>query len=411
MKAVNVLKELVKFTIPAGYEELLYLTVQNLCNKKLNIDEYGNMYIKIGESDILFTAHLDTYSDRVERVNSYIENGFLQTDGDTILGGDNKTGCAILLNMINNNINGTYYFFVREEVGREGSMWLNNRIDKDEYKLVVAFDRRETNRLVTHQRALKMCNDNLTNLLLNELSSEEYKFYEDHFGFSCDTFSFIDKINNCINISNGTYDEHKSSEKVDLKFFEYLYNKVLEIDWDGISKLSNVKVREDLDFSKHVGSKKMLETINYLLSKGYRPNKIPKFKKIFGLYTLDLYIKDDYPKIYDWFNVSILKNGDIKYRTKEFTKEEFYEYIKIYKEVVSIEFEYLDSAYRIVSINYDKKKATTKIIILKDDYEMDEYTTRELKSATYGVKMILNNMLRPYNIVDGIINKELSVSE
>ena len=413
MNSKEILKKLTRYTIPAGNESLIYDTIQSLCNEKLTEDEYGNLFVKIGESDILFTAHLDTYSKNIEKVKHIEEDGFLKTDETTILGGDNKTGCAILLNMINNGVEGTYYFFIEEEIGRCGSIWYNGQIEEGEYKLAVAFDRREINRLVTHQRCLKMVNDELTNYLLKSFSSSEYEFYEDYFGFSCDTISFEEKVNNCINISNGTYDEHNKTEKVDLKFFDYIYNKVLEIDWKNVSKLSSIKVRGDLDFTDLIKKDKndlILDTINFFLSKGYRPNKIPKFKKIFGLYTFDLYIKKTQPKIYDYFSISIIKDGKIRYRKNEMTKEDFFKYINYYKELINEKIIVEGNEYRISNVYYDKEEKEDIIIMLENGikpikfrYNNKRNRITYLKKYKFLFKYI-SDITNKYDISDGFLN-------
>ena len=82
--------------------------IQKKCNRTLNKDEFGNLYTVIGDSKILFTAHMDTYSKEVEKINHVVDGNFLKTDGKTILGGDNRVGCAILINMINSGIPGNY---------------------------------------------------------------------------------------------------------------------------------------------------------------------------------------------------------------------------------------------------------------------------------------------------------------
>lgn len=356
-KSIKYLKKLTRFTVPAGLEKVIYDTIQSLCNKKLHIDEYGNMYIKIGnwyENKLLFTAHLDTYSSEIETINSKIENGFLKTDEKTILGGDNKTGCAMLINMINNNISGTYYFFVEEEVGRKGSIWFNNQIKDGEYTFAVAFDRKETCSLVTHQRGIKLINDELTKVLLDEFSSKEYEFKVDHFGFSCDTVSLIDKVNNCLNISNGTYDEHKKTERVDLEYYDYMFNKVIEIDWEKISKNSNIKERGDTDFSKLINNQEILNIVNYFLSKGYRPNKIPKFDEEFAFYTKELYLNES-PRIFNYHTIKIKENGKLEYFNEEANKEDVYKNMKNLCKIKSTYFEHGGGIVRIVSLGYENE--------------------------------------------------------
>ena len=70
----------------------------------LEKDEFGNLFIKIGESDVMFTSHLDTATSANTDVNHVIVDNIIKTDGKSILGADDKAGVTIMLNMIKNNI-------------------------------------------------------------------------------------------------------------------------------------------------------------------------------------------------------------------------------------------------------------------------------------------------------------------
>jgi len=108
---------LTKKTYPHGTEELL----EYFLPRGFKMDGHGNYFITIGNSRTMFTCHLDTASANFEDVNHRFSGDFIMSDGTTILGADDKAGMIILLHMIENNIPGTYYFFVGEEVGCIGS--------------------------------------------------------------------------------------------------------------------------------------------------------------------------------------------------------------------------------------------------------------------------------------------------
>ena len=329
---VDLLIDLTEFTIPHGEESLIYDKVERLCNKTLNKDGFGNLFINIGESKILFTAHLDTYSKNVERVNHVIDGKFLKTDGTTILGGDNKVGCAILINMIRNNIPGNYFFYCGEEVGRLGSEYHNSKINSEDYLLAVAFDRKDIGSVCNYQRGIKLANDVLVDFLISELNKTGYEFFKDHFGLSCDTFSFNENINNCINISTGVYDEHKTIEKVDLDYYKALQNCVLDIDWKRVENLSSEKVRSKIDAENlGISNDVIKKTLSYFIENGYNPTKIPKIGENFGIYTSNLYFKTN-PKIFDYFYITINANGMVEIDGKSMTKERIMDYINTYKE-------------------------------------------------------------------------------
>jgi len=88
--------KLTEYTIPYGHETKLEKYLPTGYKK----DSIGNYYIQVGKSETLFTTHLDTYCEKYEKVNHVIEGDIIKTDGTTILGGDNKLGMTILLNMI-----------------------------------------------------------------------------------------------------------------------------------------------------------------------------------------------------------------------------------------------------------------------------------------------------------------------
>ena len=88
----------------------------------LQRDVIGNYHKIIGESETLFTCHLDNYCKSKEKVNHVIgvydysgeepkfteqENGnIIATDKTPVLGGDNKAGVTILLYLIEQQVPG-----------------------------------------------------------------------------------------------------------------------------------------------------------------------------------------------------------------------------------------------------------------------------------------------------------------
>jgi len=348
--ALDLLIDLTEFTVPHGNEDLMYDKIKSNCNKNLNKDEFGNLFINIGESKILFSAHLDTYSKNVEKIKHVIDNNFLKTDESTILGGDNRVGCAILINMINNNIPGNYYFFCGEEVGRLGSEYHNSKISEDEYLLAITFDRKEIGSICNYQRGIKLANDKLVDFLMSELNKTGYKFFKDNFGLSCDTYSFNKKVNNCLNISTGVYDEHKVTERVDINFYKSIFNISTKIDWGKIEELSNERVRGTMNIDDlTISDRRISSALDYFIKSGYNPTKVPKIDEVFAIYTKELYFKVN-PKIFDYFDVLIRPDGLIEINGKILTKEKVISYIGVYKNSL-IEFDIEDNYYHILDID------------------------------------------------------------
>ena len=143
--------ELTDRTYPHGTEQDLFPILFNTVDG-LQLDEFGNLFIKIGESDVMFTSHLDTATSANTPVNHVFENNIIKTDGQSILGADDKAGVTIMLYMIQNNISGLYYFFLGEEVGCIGSKKVAD-VQKDTkiegINKVISFDRKGTTSVIT----------------------------------------------------------------------------------------------------------------------------------------------------------------------------------------------------------------------------------------------------------------------
>ena len=112
---------LVTKTYPHGHEEEVMAFMP-----KLDKDIVGNYYKIIGENPTtMFTSHLDT-ADRAQKITKLYsmiekEEEYIITDGNSILGSDDKSGVAVMLYMMAHNVPGLYYFFIGEEVGCIGS--------------------------------------------------------------------------------------------------------------------------------------------------------------------------------------------------------------------------------------------------------------------------------------------------
>src|ERR1022692_2818818 len=105
--------KLTEYTTPFKHEADLLPCLPSGVKK----DKIGNYYIKIGESETLFTCHLDNYCTKKEKVThefKKLKTGGtkIKTDEKTILGADNKAGVTILLYLIDQKVPGTYFFFI-----------------------------------------------------------------------------------------------------------------------------------------------------------------------------------------------------------------------------------------------------------------------------------------------------------
>ena len=198
-------------------------------------DAHGNYFYKIGESKTMFTSHLDTASRDQKTVTHIFEKNMVKTNGDTILGADDKAGVAIMLYMIKNKVPGLYYFFIGEEVGCVGSGLASKYINFKGYDRCISFDRRGTNSVITHQSSSRCCSNEFAEQLASELNKQPGMKYEtDDTGVYTDSAEFTSEIPECTNLSVGYYKEHTIDESQDIQHLSYLAEACIKVNWESL---------------------------------------------------------------------------------------------------------------------------------------------------------------------------------
>jgi len=227
--------ELTSRTYPHGTEEDVF----PLLNPELQKDEFNNLFIKIGESDVMFTSHLDTATSALTSVSHVFDGNIIKTDGKSILGADDKAGVTIMLYMIENKIPGLYYFFLGEEVGCVGSRKVAN-VQKDQkiegINKVISFDRRGTDSVITFQSSQRCCSDKFGEELSKQLNlaNDTFSYKNDPTGILTDSIQFISIYPECTNISVGYRSEHTFAEQQDIEHLTKLAEACLKVDWNGL---------------------------------------------------------------------------------------------------------------------------------------------------------------------------------
>jgi hypothetical protein len=225
-------------TYPHGTESELFPLLFSEIDG-LQSDEFGNLLVKIGESDVMFTSHLDTATSANVEVKHVFDGDIIKTDGTTILGADDKAGVTIMIHMIKNQIPGLYYFFLGEEVGCIGSKKVAG-VQKDKkiegINKVISFDRRSTNSVITYQSSQRCASDAFGKALSNEFNKadETFKYEIDEGGVLTDSYQFIKIYPECTNISVGYQSEHTFSETQNITHLEKLAEACLKVDWNGL---------------------------------------------------------------------------------------------------------------------------------------------------------------------------------
>lgn len=230
----------------------------------LRRDAVGNYHKIIGESDTIFTCHLDNYCKTKEKVNHVfgrfvIENeeqkfvedpdgNFIATDKTTVLGGDNKAGVTILLYLIEQNVPGHYCFFIGEESAVSGGGCFGSSVFAYNYKNLienkkraVAFDRRATGSIISRQAAQPCCSNEFVDALAELFAQQGVEMRNDPTGFYTDTSSFLEIIPECTNISSGVYNEHTKEEFVDIAYLEVVARAAAKVDWESLPVVREAK--------------------------------------------------------------------------------------------------------------------------------------------------------------------------
>jgi hypothetical protein len=232
-------------TYPYGYEDEL----ESFIPKGYSKDEHGNYYVKIGNSRVAFSCHLDTMCKNQVDVNHKIDGHIIRTDGKSILGADDKAGMTVILYMIEKQIPGLYCFFIGEECGCIGSGEASRNKSFADYDKMISFDRRGTGSVITYQSSRRCCSDDFANALSKELNNQGMVMSPDDTGVYTDSAEFTSIIPECTNISVGYNKEHTTDEHQDIAHLIKLCQAVIKVDWEKLPTKRNPKETEYKKYS------------------------------------------------------------------------------------------------------------------------------------------------------------------
>lgn len=345
---------LTEYTTPFGEESKLEKYLPSGYKK----DSVGNYYYQIGNSETLFTTHLDTFSTEYEKINQIIDKDDpykISTDETTILGGDNKLGCAILIGMIENNISGTYYFFIGEEPLDSGGIYGSKNALKSnpeffkKFKRCIAFDRRKYGSIVVRQMGRMCCSMDFAKKIAEEFDIRGIKWdQEGGFGYYTDTAVFMDTIPECTNLSAGGFNEHYKNEWVDLNYTYEVYKTALDVNWESLPTVRELEVRFSEENSK---SSKIFKYDSFLQKQILK--KIFNLFKPIGLRNTRNVLKDDvrhltFSKWLEDYDLDVyLKGNKIIIDNKELSFDDLKNYVlKEFKDGIIEDINYYIDEYK-----------------------------------------------------------------
>lgn len=220
-------------------------------------DGAGNLHVDNRtrpEHRTLFVAHVDTVH-REDGANKIRKAKGMWHAVDACLGADDGAGVAILMHMMHNNVAGYYIFTQGEECGGIGAKFIAKYQPEllDQFDRAIAFDRRGTDSIITHQGYGRTASDAFAQALADQLNAtnDQLMYSPDNTGVYTDTAEFIDNIPECTNISVGYYSEHGVNERLDIFHYQHLSSAVLAVNWDGLPTERDPKLVESMfDYGK-----------------------------------------------------------------------------------------------------------------------------------------------------------------
>lgn len=246
-----------------GVYQLCEYITERIADSNPTIDFCGNIHVDLrteAKHRTLFICHVDTVHKKDGENYFTYNKQWMEAPKDDPLGADDGAGVAILLNMIDNKVPAYYIFFQGEERGGIGSGWLAQNMSSllSDFDRAIAFDRRGTTDIITHQMSGRCCSDDFAYALASALNArnDNFMYLPDDGGLYTDTAEFIDIIPECTNISVGYYNEHTAKERVDTYHLEDLGLATLEIDWDSLPVKRDPSVYESkyFEYTDPVGS-------------------------------------------------------------------------------------------------------------------------------------------------------------
>jgi len=221
----------------SDFTEWLFNALPTELKSFTSVDGAGNLHIdnRVAGSRTLFIAHVDTVHKETGANKIRKTASTWYADG-AALGADDGAGVAMLMHMIHSGINGYYIFSQGEECGGIGAKYLEkNHADLlKQFDRAIAFDRRGTDSIISHQGWSRCASDTFCQALADALNlhDENLMYTPDDTGVYTDTAEFTDIIPECTNISVGYDHEHSQQECLNINHYELLSQAVLQVEWD-----------------------------------------------------------------------------------------------------------------------------------------------------------------------------------
>lgn len=220
--------------------------VSNLASIETKEDDFGNFYCTKGTGKNGYkciVSHVDTVHDIVQDRAVYEFNDIIFAYGSKVLskgtkweshtfkqvgiGGDNRCGIYICLQMLYYFDDIKVVFFRKEEVGRLGSRASDLSFFND-CNFIIQPDRKGNSDFITTSAGVKMASPEFVTTVSEELNKYNYK---EAIGVATDVDVLKSRGVNvcCVNVSCGYYDAHTDNEYINLLDLTNCENLVFDL--------------------------------------------------------------------------------------------------------------------------------------------------------------------------------------
>jgi hypothetical protein len=242
--------------------EKLARHIEALFPGEVRRDAVGNLHLdrrRDASHRTLFVAHIDTVHRRDGRnVVDGSESGWIKAANGQPLGADDGAGVALLCHLAKAGVAAYYVFTQGEECGGIGARHLasKHRDLLKQFDRAIAFDRKGTFSVISHQATGRCCSDEFAEALSSGLSNDWLIYGPDETGVYTDTAEFVSCIPECTNVSVGYYNEHGPHERLDVHHLQALAVAAVALQWDALPVARKAGDVLDLfDVRKRKGSK------------------------------------------------------------------------------------------------------------------------------------------------------------
>ncbi|KII34876.1 hypothetical protein NL64_06335 [Pseudomonas fluorescens] len=299
--AVEVLYDIVRrprFADSEGEAYVIDTYIQGLPG--MQKDSFGNFWLRIQQADgsnptTLFSAHTDTVH-KAKATGTYaltVDEQILSVKAGGVLGADDGTGIWILLNLIEAKVPGLYIFHREEEIGGNGSTFIakNFADELETYNRAIAFDRKGTRDIITHQGGERCCSDAFADAFADQLNmTEGFVFTGDDSGSFTDTKNYTLLIPECTNLAVGYYDQHTMFECQDMSFVTRLVNRLIAVDWEALPTERDKTVVEDMwaDWNNRWGNYGNYSTTSRKMEKSAEADDLEAMSDLILDYSMEI---------------------------------------------------------------------------------------------------------------------------